>query len=219
MMRRSLSAGEERTLLDTVSRHGAATARRDHAWMRALRFSGCRIGEFSLVSVGAALMALDTRHLFIPREHRKGGRIDHTVLVTAQLREALQDLLEARCEMTGEKAPDRHAPLVVNRYGTKLSVRSYEKRMAYWCRVAGLEVQATPHWFRHTRAMRIMQRSGAADPRGMVQVALGHADIKSSGVYTQPTREDFQAAMEAADGAPAMRKRDARRVYAARMAS
>jgi site-specific recombinase XerC len=217
MMRRSLSPQEERTLLDAVARHGSLEARRDHAWMRALRFTGCRIGEWARVSVGAARMALDTRHLFIPREHRKGGRIDHTVLVTEQLGRALEDLLRIRLEQTGEAQPEPRAPLVLNRYLTRLSPRSYQKRMHYWARIAGLAIDVTPHWFRHTRAMRIMERSGAQDPRGMVQIALGHADIKSSGIYTQPTREDLRVALEAADGAPRLRKRDARRAFEARV--
>lgn len=217
MMRRSLSNEEERTLLDCVARHGAVEARRDHAWMRALRFTGCRVGEWSRVTVGAATMALETRHLFIPREHRKGGRRDHTVLVTEQLAIALADLLRIRAEQTGETRADARAPLVLNRYLTGLSPRSYQKRLQYWTRVAGMDVRVTPHWFRHTRAMRIMERSGARDPRGMVQIALGHLDIKSSGIYTQPTREDLRIALEAADGAPRMRKRDARRVYEARL--
>lgn len=219
MMRRSLSPQEERQLLDTVARHGSREARRDHAWMRALRYTGCRVGEWSRVSVGAAKMALETRHLFIPREHRKGRRIDHTVLVTEQLARALQDLLMVRLEQTGEPRPAPREALVLNRYGTGLVPRGYQKRMRYWCRVAGLDIEVTPHWFRHTRAMRIMERSGARDPRGMVQIALGHADIKSSGVYTQPTREDLRAALEAADGAPRMRRRDARRAYEARVGS
>lgn len=215
MMRRSLSAAEERSLFKCVGSRASLEARRDHAWMRALRFSGCRVGEFSAVSVSAALMALQRRHLFLPRETRKGKRRDHDVYVTAELRRALQDLMRVREEQTGIRTADlpRNAPLVVNRYGARLSIRSYQLRLEYWVKEAGLELDVTPHWFRHTRAMRIMRDSQAADPRGIVQVALGHADIKSSGIYTAPTREDVEAALEAADGTPRIRKRQAARIF------
>lgn len=217
MMNRCLSTQEEQQLLRCLASRSALEARRDHAWMRALRFSGCRVGEFSHVSVGAALMAIKTRQLFLPRETRKGGRRDHTVLVTEQLGQALRDLLAVREEQTGipiERA-DRRGALVLNRYGLRLSVRSYQKRMQFWVREAGLQIEASPHWFRHTRAMRIMQCSTARDPRGIVQLALGHSDIKSTSIYTSPTREDLLQALEEADGPTRIRKRQAGRLFRA----
>ena len=215
MMRRSLSAQEERQLLACVASRAAIEARRDAAWMRALRFSGCRVGEFSRVSVGAALMALERRHLFIPREDRKGGKRDHDVLVTEPLRAAIAELLHVRELQTGLPVArmERRGALVLNRYGKRLSVRSYQLRLRYWCAQARLALDVTPHWFRHTKAMAIMRRSQAQDPRGMVRLALGHADINSSSVYTQPTREDFAEAMEMADGARPIRRRQARRTF------
>lgn len=216
MMRRSLSIEEERRLFKCVGSRSSREARRDHAWMRALRFSGCRVGEFSAVSVGAALMALQRRHLFLPRETRKGGRRDHDVLVTSDLAAALRDLLRVREEQAGVRTPDvdRSEPLVLNRYGTRLSIRSYQLRLDYWAREAGLEIEVSPHWFRHTQAMRIMRQSTAADPRGIVQRVLGHADIQSSAIYTQPTRDDVLRAMEEANGPRPIRKRDAARAFA-----
>lgn len=215
MMRRSLSAQEERQLLSCAASRSALEARRDHAWMRALRFSGCRVGEFSCVSVGAAIMALETRQLFIPKESRKGRSRDHVVHVTEQLGLALRDLLAVREEQTGTRtaAVDRREPLVLNRYGGRLSIRSYQLRMAYWASEAGLGLDVTPHWFRHTKAVRLMRNSTAQQPLQIVQQALGHADIKSSAMYTAPTREEVARASEEADGAPRIRKRQAARVF------
>lgn len=213
MMVRSLSSNEERQLFACIASRAAIEARRDLAWMRALRYSGCRVGEFSRLTVGSALMALTQGYLFLPRQIRKGGRRDHTVFVTAALAAALRDLLAVREEQTGDAAPPHDAPLVPNRQGEHLSVRSYQLRMEFWVAEAGLQVQATPHWFRHTRAIAIMRRSKAQDPRQIVQVALGHADISTSAIYTAPTREEVAQALEAADGAPRLRKRQAGRFY------
>ena len=61
--------------------------------------------------------------------------------------------------------------------------------------------------------MRIMQCSTARDPRGIVQLALGHSDIKSTSIYTAPTREDLLQALKEADGPTRIRKRQAGRLF------
>ncbi|NBC23229.1 MAG: tyrosine-type recombinase/integrase [Gammaproteobacteria bacterium] len=107
---------------------------------------------------------------------------------------ALRSLLKIRRDMGFAEADD--APLIVSRNHRGLSVRSFQARMRKWCQSAGLPVHATPHWFRHTLAMRLMRNSTAADPRGVVQGALGHRDINSTAVYTRPSREDVDRAMQ-----------------------
>ncbi|MTD32435.1 tyrosine-type recombinase/integrase [Paludibacterium denitrificans] len=61
-------------------------------------------------------------------------------------------------------------------------------------------MNVTPHFFRHTRAMNIMRSSEADDPRGIVQKALGHSTVATTGIYTEPSREDIEATLEAIDG-------------------
>lgn len=220
-MNRSLTTEEERRLFSCVGESRVLEARRDHAWMRALRFSGCRVGEFSHVSVGATLLALKTRQLFLPKEDRKGGKRDHVVLLTRKLEAALRDLLAVRQEKTGVRAGDEDpkAALVVNRYGWRLGERSYQKRLTYWCGRAGLGVDVSPHWFRHTLAIALMRRSDAQDPRGIVKRALGHATVATTGIYTEPTREEVAAALDSAEGATRVRRRDMRREFDARVGS
>jgi len=211
-MNRYLTEGEQAKLLAVLKQHsGDVLAARDYAWVRALQHSGLRIREFSLISVGDALEALRSGYLFIPKEHRKGWNRtarddgkerkppkDHRVYVTQALRQAIQDLLKCRFEMTG--ADCRQAdPLVVSRHGTAMTVRNYEIRLREWAEKAGLPPGVSPHWLRHTRAMAIMQSSTARDPRGVVQSALGHADIRSSGVYTQTPRAEVEAALDEID--------------------
>ncbi len=218
-MNRSLTQQEEQTLFRSVGECASLEARRDHGWMRALRYSGCRLGEFSMVTVGAAVMALQTRYLFLPRAHRKGGKRDHQVLVTRALHEALADLLQVREELTGIRTEDcdRNAVLVLNRRGRPLTARGYQFRMTYWQQRAGLGVGASPHWFRHTLAIALMRRSRAADPRGVVKQVLGHVDIGTTGIYTEPTREEIQQALETAEGPTRIRRREARREFERRM--
>lgn len=214
---RYLTEAEQKQLLRTMKlQTGDLLARRDYAWVRALIHSGMRLGEFSRMTVGAALAALRTGWIFIPKEHRKGWNRkprqrkdgstylpkppkDHTVLVTAPLREALTDLLAVRALQSGCASGHAHDALVISRHGAGLCPRQYELRMARWAALAGLPEGASPHWLRHTRAQNIMRRSTSADPRGIVQAALGHASIASTGIYTAVSREDLAAGLAAVD--------------------
>lgn len=215
---RYLIPEEQRRLLATVGRCADVLARRDAAWLRALLYSGLRIGEFSRLTVGDAQAALATGYVFVPREYRKlaGGRglrrhqaKDHPVLLTAPLRAALEDLLRIHAEMAGDcQAPE---PLVISRKGGAMTVRCYEQRCAHWAQRAGL--RCSPHWLRHTRAKNILRRSTSGRPLHIVQAALGHTSLRSTGVYTLPDREELQAALDEVDGPARARRADLRRLY------
>lgn len=221
--KRYLTEAQQKHLLSTLRlQSGNLTARRDFGWIRALISSGMRIGEFSQLTVGSVLAALRTGWLFIPREHRKGKRRDHEVLVTAPLREALSDLLAVRALMTGCTTTRDDAPLVVSREGGALTVRQYEHRMRHWAEAAGITERVTPHWLRHTRAKNIMRHSTSRDPRGIVQRALCHASIASTGIYTEVDREELAEALHEVDAPAADRravKRGLRKAYEGRAAA
>lgn len=224
---RYLTEAEQKALLNRVKDRADILSRRDHAWLRALLCSGLRIGEFSRLTVGDALASLRTGYLFIPKEHRKlfGGEgkrrdqaRDHTVLLTAPLRAAVEDLLKIRFEMAGESSTKEEAPLVLSRKGCGMSVRCYQQRCSLWGMAAGTPA-FSPHTLRHTRAKNIMRRSSSPDPRGICMVALGHSDISSTAVYTMPDREEMQRALEEVDGPVRVRRQDLRRLWDERRAS
>lgn len=205
MLKRYFPPEEQQKLIDTAGQFTDVLARRDHAWMRAMLHSGLRVQEFSLITVGAALEALRSKYLFIPREIRKGKKRDHSVFVTQALRTDLEDLLKIRFEITGEGESHLDEALVISRQhggaGRPMTVRSYELRLKHWAKQAGLSDKASPHWLRHTRAMNIMRNSKAEDPRGVAQAALGHVSIASTGVYTGVLREELEAALNQVDAA------------------
>lgn len=203
MLKRYFPPAEQQLLVSTAGQYTDVIARRDHAWMRAMLHSGLRVKEFSLITVGAALEALRSKYLFIPREHRKGGKRDHKVFVTQALRTDLEDLLKIRFEIAGEGDSHLNEALVISRQhggaGKPMTVRSYELRLKHWARLAGLPEEASPHWLRHTRAMNIMRNSQAADPRGVAQAALDHVSIASTGIYTGVLREELEEALDQVD--------------------
>lgn len=198
-MERYLTPTELHQLLEAARRVNDPLAQRDYHIMATLALSGMRIGEFSQVTLGDVWQALKTSYLFIPREHRKGGKRDHKVFVT----DALRRHLFALASTNGN--PDTTSPLVPGRFGGPMTVRSYQQRISHWASYAGLPLNVTPHWFRHTRAMNIMRTSEAQDPRGVAMAALGHADIRSTGVYTGPAREDVEQALKTVDATKGQR--------------
>lgn len=198
-MERYLTATELHQLLEAARRVNDPLAQRDYHIMATLALSGMRIGEFSLVTLGDVWEAMKSNYLFIPRENRKGGKRDHKVFVTHALRRHLFALASS-CG-----SQDSSSPLVRGRFGSPLTVRNYQQRIRFWADQAGLPLNVTPHWFRHTRAMQIMRSSEAADPRGIAMAALGHADIRSTGVYTGPAREDVEQALTTLDASKGQR--------------
>lgn len=219
---RYLTEAEQQQLLRHMHlRRADALARRDGALMRLLLHTGMRLTETLLLTQAEALSALRTGWLFIPREHRKGKRADHTVRCTDPVKEALRDLIAARVQMQHGQTAFEHEPLVISRLGQRMTARAVQKRVKGWCAEAGIEGEVTPHWFRHTRAKNIMRRSTSNDPRGLVQAALGHASISSTGIYTEVSKEELSAQLEEVDGLGDRRKvkRDLRKGYERRNAA
>lgn len=216
VMGRYLTEPEQRRLFAAVRGTASLLARRDSAWMEALRSTGMRITEWARMTRGDARLALETGYVFIPKDRRKGRRADHSVLVTEPVAAALGTLLEVG-EAFG--AADEAAPLVLSRKHAAMSVRQYQERVRFWARRAGIAGAVSPHWFRHTRAMNIMRRSTARDPRGIVQATLGHASIASTGVYTRVAREDLERELHAVDGRRRVEKRELRAHYEAMAAA
>lgn len=191
---RYLTPEEERRLLRAVARVKDLWAERDHAWMRLILNTGIRVGALSRLTVGDAREALADKRLALRAEIQKGKRA-HGVFLNRDAEKALRDLLRIRKAM-GHHNEALEAPLVMGRKHQGLSPRSYQERLTLWAREAGLPAAVSPHWLRHTVAKRIMATTTHSNPLGVVQKALGHRSISSTGVYTQPDKEAVRQAME-----------------------
>jgi site-specific recombinase XerD len=200
-MDRYLTEEEQARLLKTLKEAACRDVygRRDDAMVRALIHSGLRIGEFSRITVGDALEALKAGYLFIPRENRKGEAMDLSIYLTKPLRAALGDLLKVRHELraTDCRVTDR---LLVGRAGESVTVRGLQLRYKQHATMAGL-ARTSPHWLRHTHAMNIRRHSTAKEPMGIIQRALGHRSMASTGIYAHATREEVEQALNEAASA------------------
>ncbi len=196
---RYLTVPEERRLFAAIKARAGIEgqaqqlAKRDLNWMRLVRYTGIRIGALAGLNVADARSALAGGYLVLGDAISKRGQ-GSQVFLTRKARAALLQLLRVRRALGHAESAD--APLLVSRNHNRISVRSLQARMRFWCDVAGLQTKASPHWWRHTLAKRLMKNSTAEDPRGIVQAALGHRSITSTAVYTLPDREDVEQAME-----------------------
>jgi site-specific recombinase XerC len=190
---RYLTRKEERALFAAIAKHAGVYARRDHAWMRLLRFTGIRLGTLCGLTADAALDMVANRRLVVADDNAKGG-VGYELPLNKAATAALRDLLKVRREMGAHD--DDGGPLVLSRQGKGISERSLQHAMQKWRTAAGLSVKASPHWLRHTLAMRVLAATDHRDPQGVVQVALGHRSRASTVVYTLPSREDVARALE-----------------------
>lgn len=215
MLKRFLTEDEQRRLLAAARAHASPLAQRDYHMLCLLIETGMRVQEFTLISHAEAVAALGTGWLVMPAAKRKGGRQSHAYLVTEPVRQSLVALLGLHGALRPtEGVPDtlQALPLVWGRcQGTEslhISVRSVQNRLKVWAGLAGLPAEVSPHWLRHSRGVNIINRSRGNNPLKVAQLALGHASIASTGIYTQMTRAEYERELHAV-ARGRMRKADA----------
>ncbi len=188
-----LEADRVSALLDMGEQDSLAV--RDRAIMELMYSSGLRLSE---------VVALRTRDIDLREglvEVTGKGNKQRIVPMGRYACDALRHWLETRATLC---APDE-ASLFVSRRGRSMSPRSVQQRIRRWAVVRGLGTAVHPHMLRHSCASHVLESS--SDLRA-VQELLGHADIRTTQVYTHL---DFQHLARVYDKAHprARRKRNA----------
>jgi len=129
--------------------------------------SGLRLSEL----LAAQVRDLDLDRLLL-RVIQAKGRKDRQTLVSPLLKTRLEVLTEGR---------GGHEPLFVSMAGGPWSPRSVQKFVRRAAERAGIEQKVTPHSLRHAFATHLLE--GGTDLR-VIQVLLGHADIRTTTRYT-----------------------------------
>jgi len=178
-----LGEADVRTLLENISGTDWSSAR-DGALLELLYGAGVRVSEL----VGVNLEDLDLAEGVV--RVRGKGKKERLLPVGAYSVRALAGWLLRRPSVAAGRSnvPARsnagHAPVFVNKWGTRLDVRSVRRVLRKRLGLAGLPLNASPHTLRHSYATHLLDRG--ADLRS-VQELLGHASLSTTQVYTHLT--------------------------------
>ena len=162
---------------------------RDRAILELLFSGGLRVSE---------LVNLDRDHINLERMEfmvRGKGQKDRPIFISDTAADWIQRYLDVR--------RDNYRPLFVHLSGsksdldegeyTRLTVRSVQRLVQRYARLAGITKRVTPHTLRHTFATDLL--INGADLRS-VQSLLGHANVSTTQIYTHVTDPQLKAVHE-----------------------
>jgi integrase/recombinase XerD len=182
-----LTVQEIDELLEQPARRTTPEAKRDRAMLELMYATGLRVTE--LVSLDADDVQLDSAKPFV-RLVGKGNRERQIPLLEQPAQEVDDYLKYARPRLVGER---NETALFVNRRGERLTRQGFWLILKGYAREAGIAGRVTPHTLRHSFATHMLR--GGMDIH-KVQELLGHANISTTQVYTQVSREHIREAYE-----------------------
>jgi len=149
---------------------------RDRAMLELMYSSGLRLSELIQLNMDN----LDLRDALVTVIGK--GRKTRAVPVGRYAVDALKKWFAIRKDFVKEEEP----AVFINRHGRRLTPRAFQLRLNQWAIKQGIASRVHPHMLRHSFASHLLESSG--DLRA-VQELLGHADIKTTQIYTHL---DFQ---------------------------
>lgn len=130
-----------------------------------------------------------TNFLNLPGAIAKGGR-PRKIPFHLDVMKQINTFIDWKRATHESLEPD--APLFLSKFTHKqLSARDFQRI----CRTLSIECLGRPihpHTLRHTFATKLLQNSNIR----VVQKALGHADIRTTQIYTHPSDEDLNTAVQ-----------------------
>jgi site-specific recombinase XerD len=175
---RGLDKNEQHRLIRTAA---TLKNKRNYVIVMTLLFSGLRVSE--IVELTIYDVTISERSGSIRVRAGKGNKY-RIVPIEKELRKCLSDFLIVE-RVYGEylfegqrnpKMTTRAIQLICNKVGEKAKI-----------------TELTPHVLRHTLAHNLIS---AGVPIDRVAMILGHANINTTAIYTKPSLEDLQSAMD-----------------------
>ncbi|MBO5958735.1 MAG: tyrosine-type recombinase/integrase, partial [Lentisphaeria bacterium] len=121
-----------------------------------------------------------------------GKKERYAALGTPAVR-ALRNYLKIRANYTADRS--NSAPVFINKNGTRLTARSFQRNFKEYLTYAALPADMTPHKLRHSFATHLLD--AGADLRS-VQELLGHENLSTTQIYTHITTERMKRIYNAA---------------------
>lgn len=154
---------------------------RDRAIIELLYSGGLRVSE--LVGLNRDSINLERREFMV----RGKGSKDRPIFISQAAADRVRDYLDARTDSLPALFLNNSRNLqTVDTSGNyrRMTVRSVERIVEKYARLAGITKHVSPHTLRHSFATDLLMNG--ADLRS-VQSMLGHADISTTQIYTHVT--------------------------------
>lgn len=175
----------------------AFAAARDLAMIEVIYSAGLRIGEAVAMNYGD----VDVSGAVV-RVYGKGKKERLGMLGRSAVR-ALRAYWPHRTAAGGGRTAD--APLFLNRFGERLTPRSFQRNLKMYLLQAGLPPDLTPHKLRHSFATHLLD--AGADLRS-VQELLGHENLSTTQIYTHVSTARMKEVYSRAHPHAGIRRRD-----------
>jgi integrase/recombinase XerD len=189
MLPKPLTVQEIDELLEQPARRATPEAKRDRAMLELMYATGLRVTE--LVSLDMQDVQLEGEKPYV-RLIGKGNRERQIPLLDQPVQEVREYIQNARTRLVGDR---KETALFVNRRGERLTRQGFWLILKGYAMEAGIHGRVTPHTLRHSFATHMLR--GGMDIH-KVQELLGHANISTTQVYTQVSREHIREAYEKA---------------------
>jgi site-specific recombinase XerD len=156
--------------------------KRDLALLQVLRHTGIRVGELTALRLSDVTLSERKGELVV----RAGKSSKYRVVpLNADARKALADYLAVRPKTTSDR-------LFLGRRSDGLSPRAVEKTVLKYAHLARLD-DVSPHTLRHTFGKRALD---AGVDLVTVSQLMGHERLETTAIYTTPSAQDFEKAVE-----------------------
>jgi integrase/recombinase XerD len=152
-------------------------AKRDRALFTRMLGSGIRLGSALALEVGD--VDLERGEL---RLRRTKGDVPTSVPLAPSVRDHMRGYIEGR----GAE------PLFPGRNGRAMCARHVQRRLALWCKRAGIERHVKPHSLRHTFALTLYRRTRDLP---LVQAGLRDRSIVSTTFYARSDEDALRRAV------------------------
>ena len=157
---------------------------RDQAILEILYSCGVRLAEIH--GLNAKDLQLGRKEILV----RGKGAKERWVVFGKPTEKALARYLEEGRPQLAQGNPAPEQALFLNRYGQRLSRRSFETLVKRYASEAGTRDGVHPHPLRHTFATHMLE--GGADLR-IIQELLGHSSPTTTQIYTHVTKQEALA--------------------------
>lgn len=147
---------------------------RDRAILETMYSAGLRVSEVVGLNDGDLDFSEEIARV------RGKGRKERLAPLGKYAVDALRNYMPLR-EISSKESKGREAPVFINRFGTRLTVRSVGRMLEKYIAELGLDTRTSPHTLRHSFATHLIDRG--ADIRS-VQELLGHKSLVTTQIYT-----------------------------------